>query len=306
MRHKAIALVVLALSCCLSTSSALAGYYPGRPTFDYNKAGNGDCDDPSNPAADHGRCGSLDGPVFNSFINTPSYGDERYFFDGHIAEATERGSHADPLHLGAAPAGQRITLRVYVNNGANEHYGTRTTAHNARVTIALPNVAGASLRAVAHVSAQNATPPEVEDTLDFVASRAFGLRYVPGSAVQFQGDERRKLSDEIITNGVLVGDDRGEFKAGFDQAALVEAQLEVIDSPKVSPGPGTPEPLQDEPDWAIRAIIGVGIFVALIGLLLKFRRKIDGISFWRDVISGLVVAGVAALASTLIAWLLGK
>jgi hypothetical protein len=191
---------------------------------------------------------------------------------------------------------------VYVNNDANEHYGARTTAENARVTIALPNVAGDALRAVAHISAQNATPPEVEDTLDFVASRAFELRYVPGSAVQLRGDERRKLSDEIITNGALVGDDRGEFKAGFDQAVLVEAQLEVVDPPRVSTATESP----DGPNWTIRAAIGVGIFVALVGLLLKLRRRIDGSSFWRDVISGLVVACVAALASTLIAWLLGK
>ncbi|MEK9195762.1 MAG: hypothetical protein AAB914_00155, partial [Patescibacteria group bacterium] len=65
---------VLGLSI-VAAPSIKAGFFPVRPTFDYNKySGNNDCNDTSNIARDGGRCGSLDGPVFNSFVNTPSYG----------------------------------------------------------------------------------------------------------------------------------------------------------------------------------------------------------------------------------------
>jgi hypothetical protein len=58
---------------------------PTRPTFDYNKY---DQSDPTCRAAsnDHGRCGSMNGPVFNSFVNVPGYGDERNFVT--ISQAT--------------------------------------------------------------------------------------------------------------------------------------------------------------------------------------------------------------------------
>src|SRR3989344_3022403 len=52
-----------------------AGWSPNRPVFDYNNTAD--------------RVGSLTGPVFNSFINTPFYGDERAFFD---ASRTDQAS----------------------------------------------------------------------------------------------------------------------------------------------------------------------------------------------------------------------
>src|ERR1035437_6421582 len=88
-RKSKIALVVLALGLGAAAFPVVhAEFYPIRPTFDYNKydPNNLNCNDPNNIAAQNGRCGSLNGPVFDSFINTPSYGDERAFFDGHRSD----------------------------------------------------------------------------------------------------------------------------------------------------------------------------------------------------------------------------
>src|SRR5688572_26772121 len=57
-----------------------AGWWPDRPVKDYN-----------NPVDRLG----FDHPVFNSFINTPFYGDERAFFDSRHASATASGSYGD-------------------------------------------------------------------------------------------------------------------------------------------------------------------------------------------------------------------
>ena len=64
-----IASTLLLLGGGIAINQANAEFYPNRVPFDYNKA----CDPTDNDPYD--RCGSLDGPVFNSFINTPSRGD---------------------------------------------------------------------------------------------------------------------------------------------------------------------------------------------------------------------------------------
>jgi hypothetical protein len=59
---------LVATGIVLTSALTFAGFSPAnRPTFDWN-----------NPDQ---RKGSLNGPVFNSFVNTPYYGDERAFFD---------------------------------------------------------------------------------------------------------------------------------------------------------------------------------------------------------------------------------
>ena len=204
-----------------------AGWYPQRPLYDYSIQGTGDCGDPSNPAADHGRCGPLDGPVFNSFINTPSYGFEPAFLDARRTQETQAGAHGDPLY--GVNVGDSVTLRVYVNNNANENFGERTTAAGTRVTIATPTGSAAALRVRATIHADNAVPADVEDTVDLVGGEPFRLEYIPGSARLYtDAGGPYRLSDSIAEEtGALIGYGamNGVFKAGFDRDAVV--QLEV-------------------------------------------------------------------------------
>jgi hypothetical protein len=179
---------------------------PARPVYDYHRyIGNNDCADGANPSAYNGRCGaSTDFPVFNSFINTPSYGDERAFFDGYRAELA-KGHASDPVK-NVLSGNHVVVLRIYVDNNAqvDETEPERTTAYNTRVRVYLPSTTGKSLVAYAYVSADRAIT--VYDSVDLTNRTPFSLEYIPGSAVLLRGHHSYPLSDEIIgSEGALIG-----------------------------------------------------------------------------------------------------
>ncbi len=201
----------------ISTSMAVAEFYPNRPTFDYN--------DPAQ------RVGSMTGPIFNSFINTPSYGDERSFLDARRSDQTDAGSFKDQLS-DVTGGSKEVVLRTYVHNNANQ--STNATgvgiAHDAKVRIALPTDTSQTLRARSYISASNAAT--VEDTVDMVDSRAFSVQYVPGSATlynngPFQGGTA--LNDSIVADGAPIGYDQmnGDLPGCFDFEAMVQIKVRV-------------------------------------------------------------------------------
>lgn len=208
-----------------------AGFFPGRPTYDYNKfdASNLNCDDPNNQAADYGRCGSLNGPVFNSFVNTPSYGDERYFTDGRRTDQPASAT-ADTIP-DVTEGSHQVTIRMYVHNNANQDTNAsgKGIAHNTKVSLELPKNSGSALQAVGAISASNATPGEVSDTVYMTANRAFHVNYVAGSARLLRGTNSYALSDSIVSGGALIGDSvmNGDLPGCFDFAALVEVTVNV-------------------------------------------------------------------------------
>jgi uncharacterized repeat protein (TIGR01451 family) len=214
---------------------ANAGFFPSRPVYNYNKydANNQNCDDPNNPAAQNGRCGSMNGPVFNSFINTPSYGDERYFTDGY---RTDRGkaSTADTIS-DVTEGSKQVVIRMYVHNNANQNTNAsgKGVAHNTKVKLELPTTSGSSLQAVGAISASNATPGEVSDTVYMTAKRSFKVAYVPGSAKLLRNTSSYALSDSIVTSGAPIGYNsmNGELPGCFDYAALVEVTVNIIPDP---------------------------------------------------------------------------
>jgi len=209
---------------------ANAGFFPTRPVFDYNKydANNQNCDDPNNPAANGGRCGSLNGPVFNSFINTNQYGDERYFTDGY---RTDRGkaSTADTI-TDVTEGDKQVVIRMYVHNNANESTNAsgKGVAKNAKVKLELPTNSGSSLQAVGAISASNAS--EVSDTVYMTAKRAFKVQYVPGSAKLLRGNNSYALNDSIVSSGAPIGNTsmNGDLPGCFGYAALVEVTVNII------------------------------------------------------------------------------
>jgi uncharacterized repeat protein (TIGR01451 family) len=246
----ALAITTLAVGVIAALPAVHAEFYPNRPTYDYNKfdPSNNNCDDPSNPATQNGRCGSMNGPVFNSFVNTPSYGDERPFFDGRFTDAAT-GSTSDPVQNVDQDAGKEVTLRVYVHNNANqgtdclpEHLDANGNctqidnnavgiAHNAKVSITLPTATAQVLRARADISASNAT--EVEDTVDMTGGEPFTVSYVPGSAVLLRNNVSYPLSDGIVNGGALIGNTvmDGNLPGCFNYAALVEIKVKINTAP---------------------------------------------------------------------------
>jgi len=221
---------VLAVGVIGAPLIANAGFFPTRDVYNYDKFNekNQNCDDPKNPATDHGRCGSMNGPVFNSFINTPSYGDERYFTDGY---RNDRGkaSTADTI-TDVTEGDKKVVIRMYVHNNANQFTNAsgKGVAHNAKVKLQLPTKSGSALQAVGAVSASNAS--EVSDTVYMTANRAFKVQYVPGSAKLLRGDNSYALNDSIVTSGAPIGNTsmNGELPGCFNYAALVEVTVNII------------------------------------------------------------------------------
>lgn len=278
----------------LGANAAHAEYWPPRPIYDYEKepkAGTS-CADPQNLGADHSRCGPIDGPVFNSFINTPSVGDERAFFDGR---RTDESTHQYAnIVYGVATGARRVVLHMYVNNNANEAWGARTTATGTRVRVALPQNTGDALRAVAYVTAENATPPVIEDTIDLVDSDRFRVRYVRGSARMLRDATSTPVSDMIVSSeGAPIGSggQLGHFEAGFDKAVLVELQVDI-------------EPRSRTGLWVALGlltvlVLAVGLWDASRARLVAsghllwttFRRG----TFWEQILAGVVGAGLTAV-----------
>lgn len=231
-KGKIAAVVVFALGVGIAIPLAHAEFYPDRPTYDYNKfdPSNQNCDDPNNPAAQNGRCGSMNGPVFNSFVNTPSYGDERAFFDGRRSDMPTN-TNADDI-TNVTDGSKEVVLRMYVHNNANQDTNnTVGVAHNTKVRILLPTDTQQVLRARAYISASNAAL--VEDTADLLGSEKFNVSYVPGSAKLLRGTSQYALSDSIVTSGAQVGNTsmNGELPGCFEYAALVEIRIKVNPQP---------------------------------------------------------------------------
>lgn len=221
------ALVAVALTGAViglsATAATVAEFYPNRPTYDYNNM--------------EQRKGSLNGPVFNSFINTPSYGDERPFLDARRSDQTPNGGYKNVLD-NVTDGSKEVVLRLYIHNNANQSTNASGLgiARDSKVRISLPTAEASSLRARGYITASNAAT--VEDTVDFVDGKAFRVEYIPGSATLYNNGPFAggvKLADSIVTSGAPIGYDalNGNLPGCFDYAAVVNIRVKVI--PKETP-----------------------------------------------------------------------
>lgn len=218
----------VALLVALVSGIAYAGYGPNRPVFDWNNTAD--------------RVGSLNGPVLNSFINTPVYGDERAFVDGKDSSVTQPGGFQDQIPV---QAGNEYLIRMYVHNNANQT--TNDAAHNyigvakdtkVRFKI-LPGMANGN-EITGYISADNAIDRngnplrQVYDTVNLKNDKsAFELQYVKGSAkIENQAHPSGlALSDDIVSdNGVQIGFNQmdGNLPGCFEFSAYVTIRVKVV------------------------------------------------------------------------------
>lgn len=194
----------------ITATVATAGFGPDRPTKVYNG--------PGTPG--------FDNVTFNSFTNVPNIGDERNFFTGKIAG--EPGGFYDPMTK--LRNNDEILMRVYVHNNADTKYNADGSgiARNTKVRVELPAVSttAQNMTAKAYVSADNAQPQSIFDTLDMKAENGgyFGLQYVPGSASVTGNDGVKPVSDSIVTTGANLGD----VKGCFEYVRLVTFKAKVV------------------------------------------------------------------------------
>jgi hypothetical protein len=225
-----LAALLAAVTLVGAPLAVYAGYAPAnRPTYQ--------CTTPTNcPGADH--------VVFNSFTNAPNYGDERAFFDGKDAGDTSAAGYLDsiPVH-----DGQKLTLRVYIHNNANPNQigEAAATAHNTQMKVLLPMDKKASNFAAASISADNANPGNVSDTVDFTAGSPFTMDFDTTHAVQITyrpngtGDfVTRTLPSATFGNANhSLTANFGDWKGCFNYAALVTmtVTIHMESQPPVTP-----------------------------------------------------------------------
>ena len=195
-------------------ASVMAAWGPERPVFDWNNTAQ--------------RGGSMTGPVFNSFINTPTYGDERNF-----VTASPAGTSAWTGTVNAT-SGQEVELRAFIHNNANEslNAGGTGVARNTRVKFTIPSGQANGFDVTGTISADNAT--SVYDTAAIKNdSTAFSLSYVAGSARLYNNGPftgGTAVSDDVVgANGALIGYDamNGNLPGCFDYTAVVIIKVKV-------------------------------------------------------------------------------
>ncbi len=168
--------------------------------------------------------------TFDSFTNVPNIGDERNFFNGLYPGST---AFTDPLPQ--VKDGDVLTLEVYVHNGADPSLNTAAgqpgIARNTKVRVALPSGIAKSREATAFISATNAVPGTVFDTLDMSAANggSFEVDYVPGSAHVKGNFIDSALSDSVVTTGATIGSQAldGNVKGCFQQLVLVTLKVKI-------------------------------------------------------------------------------
>lgn len=171
--------------------------------------------------------------TFNSITNNPNEGDERPFFEVKDATNTETDGFSNRAEV---ENGQELLLRVYVHNNASsslngENFDGPGVAKNTQVRVHLPTATDNALRANAYISADNAQPKVVADTVDFVGNSKFNLAYVPGSAVAYTNavPSGIKLSDNIVKDGAPVGYEaaNGIVPGCFEYDMIVTLKVKV-------------------------------------------------------------------------------
>jgi len=143
--------------------------------------------------------------VLNSILDNPDYGDERNFVQIKVADDPET-AFTDTIAL---EPGQVYTVRIYVHNGAAPS-STSSVATGTRLQVQAPGVVRGSTAITALLSADNASPTSVWDSVVAAAPSpddVVALRYLSGSATLRLGDsgDSVSLGDELFLDGVLIG-----------------------------------------------------------------------------------------------------
>jgi hypothetical protein len=120
--------------------------------------------------------------VFNRYSNYPIYGNERYFYDAKDDANAGRGGFSNSLYV---QDGEVVAMRIFVHNDAdaiNHNISTSdATGRNVQVSATLPVAPVTSYDSRAGITAANANPGAVSDTLNLRSSYPFTAEYIDGS-----------------------------------------------------------------------------------------------------------------------------
>ena len=221
----ALAMTVVAV-VTLTAGTAFASFYPAdRPTYT--------CNGNICPGADH--------VVFNSFTNNPVVGDERPFFAGSIGGANVQ----DRMKV---KNGDTIVLRAYVHNNAdpNKIGVPAAIARNVKIKVLVPTAKQADSNMIAFISAANANPGTINDTMSIYGDAPFTIEYLKGSAKWQTNSGTVALNDTIVADGTYLGDMNGCFQYSGYVTLTVKVNMDTPPQPPQPPKP-TPTPTPTPP-----------------------------------------------------------
>lgn len=201
---KKVALVAASLAIVVGVAKpALAAYGPDRPTKAWTSG-----------------IAGFDHVTFNSFTGVGNgIGDERDFFRG--VQVGRDSVWSDPVNN--VTSGAEVEGKIYIHNGAdgalNDAQGNPGIAHNVTVRVALPNTTAASQDATAYISADNAQPKQIFDTLTMTGANngQFALAYEAGTAQLHEQDGSTTTltsaqEQQLVGSGLNLGDQKGCFQ----------------------------------------------------------------------------------------------
>lgn len=179
-------------------SQALAGFGPNRPTRPWNEGLNG-----------------FDHVTFNSFTGVPNgIGDERNFLRG--VQVGRDSAWSDPVN--GVDHNAEVEMKIYIHNNASSTLNAsgEGVAKNVKVRADLPTGLSQTQQVTSYISADNAQPKEIWDTLDMTGANNgfFELDYVEGSAKMFdhESDKTTAISDNLVNGGVTLPNQKGCFE----------------------------------------------------------------------------------------------
>lgn len=194
-----VAVATLALVAGVA-SSAIAGFGPDRPTRVWSDGLNG-----------------FDHVTFNSFTGVPlGIGDERDFLRG--VQVGRDSVWSDPVN--GVDNDAEVEVKIYIHNNAsstlNDAPGNPGIAKDVTVRAELPAGLSQSQQITSYISASNAQPREIYDTLDLTGANSgfFGLDYIAGSAKMFDHNtgQTTAIGDNLVTTGVKLPNQKGCFE----------------------------------------------------------------------------------------------
>lgn len=171
--------------------------------------------------------------VFNS-LSDGMIGNEKQFVgireDIGLHEGKNNIWHPDYID---AFANHVYLIRIYIHN--NNPNGLHTVAKNVKASFRVPTGSGHQIRVTGQFESSNAVPDKYSAKVVFRNdSIKFHLEYIPGTAkLENNGIGKLpglKISDDIISNGVLVSYDtlNGDVPGGFQYANYVTIRVKAV------------------------------------------------------------------------------
>jgi hypothetical protein len=207
----------------MATGQSVGGYVPSNRAV-FNCPHPSDCPGPSYP-------------VFNSYVNTANYGDERAFFDVRpLEEKRDKPGLWKWSDVLQVSPGDELVMRVYYDNNGDaraEIDAGESTARQVRVSVLLPYNRDRQLTPVASITSVNTKPKFVGDGVTLRSDTAINILFVPGTA---------RLTNRAYPHGLLLDNDLfsgrgvpigykkmdGRVAGCFCQAGFVTFRVRVI------------------------------------------------------------------------------